>query len=78
MSSSGIDHLVDVDGEFVPDSLPDFEGEDARKEGEAKILLGIQKEVGFTFAIDDVEIQNKLVELENIDREKNDVREQVR
>jgi hypothetical protein len=41
-------------------------------EKEANILLGIQKEVGFTFEVEDEDIHNRLVELENNDKLKND------
>jgi hypothetical protein len=41
------------------------------KEDEAVLLIGIQKEVGFNFEVGDVELQSKLVELDNFDREKN-------
>ncbi|MCI30140.1 hypothetical protein A2U01_0051349, partial [Trifolium medium] len=71
MPPTGINHLVDDDGDFVPASCSATEGVIVTKEEEAKILLGIQKEVGFTFDASDVEIQSKLVVLEYNDKANN-------
>ncbi|MCH82424.1 hypothetical protein A2U01_0003230 [Trifolium medium] len=54
---TGINHLVDDDGASVPASFSATEGVCAIREDEAKVLLGIQKDVGFTFEASDVEIQ---------------------
>jgi hypothetical protein len=64
---SGIAHLLDIDGDPVPDSV----GAGVSKEAEALVLMGIQKEVGFTFEACDDEIQSKLVELANKDGDRN-------
>jgi hypothetical protein len=75
---SGLNLLVDHDGGSVPDSISNSGGAIVRKEEEAKILIEIQKDVGFTFEAGDDEIQSKLVELDNIDRLKHDGREEER
>jgi hypothetical protein len=64
---SGIAHLLDIDGDPVPDSV----GAGVSKDAEALVLMGIQKEVGFTFEAGDDEIQSKLVELANKDGDRN-------
>jgi hypothetical protein len=60
---------------MVPDSNSVTEEGYFRKEEEAAVLMGIQKQVSFTFEMEDREIQSKLVELETIDRVKNSERE---
>jgi hypothetical protein len=73
----GLNKLFDCDGRAVSDSLLVSGGGDAQKKEEAKILIEIQKEVGFTFEMGEDELQSKLVELDDVDRAKNVVREQV-
>jgi hypothetical protein len=75
---SDINDLVDDDGLVVPDSISATEETRFQQEEEAAILMGIQKEVGFTFEVEDAEIQSKLVELERSDRAQNIQREQGR
>ncbi|MCH79505.1 hypothetical protein A2U01_0000255 [Trifolium medium] len=74
--NSGINFLFDNEGEVVPDSISATEDGLLRKEEEACFLMGIQKEVGFTFEAEESEIQSRLVELERNDRKKNIVLEQ--
>jgi hypothetical protein len=78
LPGSGINHLLDSDGASAQDSTSDRGGVAAAREEEAKILIDIQHEVGFTFENGEEEIQSKLVELEKIDFEKKIVREQGR
>jgi hypothetical protein len=71
---SGIDVLIDDDGEFVPDSAPLPGGgviNGSSNDEEATILLGIQHEVGFTFNNNEPEIHCKLVELKVSERRQN-------
>jgi hypothetical protein len=50
-------------------------GEDRVSEGEEVVkLLGIQKEVGFSFENNEAEVQNRLVDLEKVDRANNVLR----
>ncbi|MCI71654.1 hypothetical protein A2U01_0092917, partial [Trifolium medium] len=53
-------------------------GGNVRLEEEALQLLGIQKEVGFTFEGSENEMQSRLVELVRNDRDKNFEKEQSR
>jgi hypothetical protein len=72
---------MDEQGDSVPESISGTEEDDdaaVRREEEANILVGIQKEVGFTFEVGKEEVQSKLVELEKIDYEKKIVRERGR
>jgi hypothetical protein len=64
---SGVAHLLDIDGDPVPESV----GAGVSMEAEAVVLLGIQKEVGFTFEVGDDEIQSKLIELANKHSDRN-------
>jgi hypothetical protein len=73
---SGLTLVMDDHGESMPDSISDTDDGAVRREEEANILIGIQKQVGFTFDGDEDEIQSKLVELETHDNEKKVVREQ--
>ncbi|MCI42648.1 hypothetical protein A2U01_0063885, partial [Trifolium medium] len=56
--ASGINLVIDNDGDALPEGGPNVDVDNIRKEGEAKILIGIQKEVGFTFDVDEGEIQS--------------------
>jgi predicted sugar kinase len=78
LPGSGINHVLDLDGASAQDSTSDRGGVAAAREEEAKILIDIQHEVGFTFENGEEEIQSKLIELEKIDYEKKIVREQKR
>jgi hypothetical protein len=71
----GIMLMMDEHGESVPDSISDSDDVVARREEEANILIGIQKQVGFTFEGGEEEIQSKLVEVEILDSEQKVVRE---
>ncbi|KAK2413385.1 zinc finger CCCH domain-containing protein [Trifolium repens] len=77
MPPSGINLIVDSNGDEVSDSISDTQRV-VDKEEEATLLIGIQKEVGFTFEVGEEEIQSKLVELENFDNEQKTVRVQQR
>jgi hypothetical protein len=68
---SGLNCVVDSGGGFVPDSNLEEEVNVITKEEEARILIGLQKEVGFNFEVGDDEVQRKLVELEDSDRGRN-------
>jgi hypothetical protein len=68
---SGLQYLTDGEGGFIPETNFEGDGNVVSKEDEAKILVVIQKEVGFNFEANDEEIQSKLVELDNNDRMKN-------
>jgi hypothetical protein len=72
MPSSGIHHVLDDDGGLIQQDNPDAARNGITKEKEAEILIEIQKEVGFSFEIEEEEIQSKLVELDNIDKMKKD------
>jgi hypothetical protein len=65
---SGLNHVLDNGGEFVPESNPEEAANGITKEEEARMLIGIQKKVGFYFDVGDDELQSKLIELENSDR----------
>ncbi|MCH86174.1 hypothetical protein A2U01_0007028, partial [Trifolium medium] len=56
---SGIDLLLDKEGDLAPDSFSATEEGRFRKEDEANVLMGIQKEVGFTFEVEESEIQSR-------------------
>jgi hypothetical protein len=68
---SGLQYLMDGEWGFIPETNSEGDGNAVSKEDEAKILVVIQKEVGFNFEANDEEIQSKLVELDNNDRMKN-------
>ncbi|KAK2406699.1 zinc finger CCCH domain-containing protein [Trifolium repens] len=68
--NSGLNHLLDNDGGFVPELSLENEVNDVIKNKEVKTLIAIQKEVGFNFEATEEEVQEKLVELDNFDREK--------
>jgi hypothetical protein len=76
--SSGVNLLMDNDGESVSESNSVASDEAASRVLEANVLIGIQKEVGFTFEGDEEIIQSKMVELEENDIEKRIEREQRR
>ncbi|GAU50244.1 hypothetical protein TSUD_194790 [Trifolium subterraneum] len=58
MPSSGINLVVNNDGETVFESISESGEEVARKEEEAKALIDIQKKVGFTFEGGEEDIQS--------------------
>jgi hypothetical protein len=68
---SGLKHLIDSEGEAVSESVHGSLGEVAQKEVDAKKLISIQRKVGFTFDIEEEELQSRLVELDEVDRVKN-------
>jgi hypothetical protein len=76
--SSGVNLLLDNDGESISESNSVVSDEEASRVSEAKVLMGIQKEVGFTFEGNEEMIQGKMVELEENDLEKKIEREQRR
>jgi hypothetical protein len=78
LPASGINYVLDSDVDSVSDSIQEGGGEEVAKEEEAKRLIGIQKEVEFSFEVGDEEIQSKLVELDEVDRKNNVEREQQR
>jgi hypothetical protein len=69
VQNSGLNHIFANGWGFVPEEESAVDGEEVAKE--ARILLGIQKKVGFSFEGGEEEIQSKLVELEKKDKEKN-------
>ncbi|KAK2429449.1 hypothetical protein QL285_027887 [Trifolium repens] len=69
--NSGLNLLLDNGGGFILEPTMEEADIGISKEDEATLLIGIQKEVGFNFEVGDVELQSKLVELDNFDREKN-------
>jgi hypothetical protein len=71
LEDSGLNHLFDNEGGFIPESIAEDEGDAVPKDIEANILMVIQKEVGFSFQAGEDQIHGKLMELDNIDREKN-------
>ncbi|GAU28382.1 hypothetical protein TSUD_257100 [Trifolium subterraneum] len=60
MPSSGLNLVINNDGDFVPDSTSEVGEVVIRREEEAKILIDIQKVVGFTFEGGEDEIQSKM------------------
>jgi hypothetical protein len=70
MPRSGIDDLIDDDGEVVPDSALMLGGGFINEE-EVTVLMGIQQQVGFSFQNNEHEIHSRLVELEVTDRRQN-------
>jgi hypothetical protein len=76
LPASGMNLIINDDGESVPESISDFEDSVARKKEEVNILIDIQKEAGFTFEAGEDEIQSKLLDLEKIDCNKMVEREQ--
>jgi hypothetical protein len=73
---SGIDQLVDSDGEVVPETAEVLGEGRISEEEEASRLMGIQAMVGFTFEGGEDEVQKRLVEVERKDRVINGVRVQ--
>jgi hypothetical protein len=69
--NSGLNLLLDNGGGFILEPTMEEADIGISKEDEATLLIGIQKEVGFNFEVGDVELQSKLVELDNFDCEKN-------
>ncbi|GAU48924.1 hypothetical protein TSUD_301790 [Trifolium subterraneum] len=76
LHSSCINHVIDDDGVSVSEAASEKEEASITKMEEAKLLIGIQKEVGFTFKVSETEIQSRLVDLDVKDRAKNEERVQ--
>jgi hypothetical protein len=75
---SGVRYIIDVIGVVVPDSqcLVEVE-EERRKRLCAARIFALEKEAGITFFMADRNVIDKLVELEDVDVSKREVRERV-